>query len=523
MIEQLARVLEEAEAGQLPALIAEWSTADASRRAIAGALRVDLAVLVAHPGLVIPCLARRRERIARAGQRSSRGVLDAWTATWSHGKRWLRSCDLDLPPGIVEEYRTGIRGRLAVADAEGAGVIGVVGEHAAIAWDRGTGRRIDPHALRVSEPRWRPADRDPRREGRAELTDGHRTIKLAIGGDESATGVLPVDDHHALVTTRFFEDDDYTHVAYLVDLATGRSRWRIEDQILACAGRGDALVAIAPEVIALRDLTTGAVRGSWGCTDPGEVEVAPDGAIVTRSGSVIRVWDPVAAIAANEVRARRSESWIDAAFSPDGAYVLAGADLSATRDHAHVDALPLNGPGWLEGGPPRDCQRLANEAVLEITPYGFSAWRTRDGTRIVEDRNRRARYGDVVAFDPIGSLHAVWWRRGRRLAVFEVASGRPVFEVAGLADVERLGFSPDSAVLSWQHGSAISELDLATATVRDVPEARWEPPPREVTVVDGLLVLDGAAIPCDAACVVVASTGRAAVSRHEYYMFEWCV
>jgi len=45
MIEQLARVLEEAEAGQLPALIAEWSTADASRRAIAGALRVDLAVL----------------------------------------------------------------------------------------------------------------------------------------------------------------------------------------------------------------------------------------------------------------------------------------------------------------------------------------------------------------------------------------------------------------------------------------------------------------------------------------------
>ena len=50
----LARVIDEAEAGQLPVLIDDWLMAGDARHWIARALRVDLAVLVDRPELVVP-------------------------------------------------------------------------------------------------------------------------------------------------------------------------------------------------------------------------------------------------------------------------------------------------------------------------------------------------------------------------------------------------------------------------------------------------------------------------------------
>ncbi len=511
MIEELGRVLDEAEAGQLPALIAEWSIADPARRELARLIRIDLALTAVRPELAIPCLVRRR------------APIDAWVAAWAPGKRWLRALGgpWPLPAGIVEEYRTDATGSLAVRDVDGAGVIGIAG---AIAWDRGTGRTIDPRGL-VVEPRspWRLiTERMPARDGRAVLDDGTRRVELETGDGEAATHLVPIGTELAIVITEAFDyGDAYDHASYLIDPARGRVIWRAEGRIGTAGLRDGALVCVESEGLSLRDVETGAVGGSWGCFDPGELAIAPDGAIVTYGGGVIRVWDPDLALAAQVAMPARGRAWRKIAFSPDGAHVFTAPFLARAGDPAVVRVLDVNGPGWLEGGPPRDCQRLGNAAFMEITPFAFRAWRTTDGELAIDDRRRGARHGDLVAFDAAGERHAVWSRGG--LVVHDVASGARLFEAelaAPARESDRLGFSADGTRLFWRHAGTLHELAIAAERVEIVDAVTWELPPEELAIVDGLLAIDDLAIPCDDERAVVSPTGRELASEHERFVIE---
>ena len=134
MLADLERVRDEAEARQLPALIADWTGAPALRGRIARALRIDLALLEARPELALPCAYRRAP------------FQDTQLLT----RPWLRALRRPTDDGTREEYRTGADGPIAFsADAAAIGVVG------AIAWERVTGRAADPRLLVAPRrPRW---------------------------------------------------------------------------------------------------------------------------------------------------------------------------------------------------------------------------------------------------------------------------------------------------------------------------------------------------------------------------------
>jgi hypothetical protein len=122
----LARVLDEAGARQLPALIEDWESADDARSWIARALRIDLALAIEKPEIVMPALHRRCVRFGDDQPWFKRAkhprhaheaavVVEDWIAVWSPGRQWLRSLwppALTLDAGVVDEYRSEVRGQV---------------------------------------------------------------------------------------------------------------------------------------------------------------------------------------------------------------------------------------------------------------------------------------------------------------------------------------------------------------------------------------------------------------------------
>lgn len=105
-----ARVVDEAEAGQLPVLVEELRGTE-----VGAAVRADLALLVARPELAMQCLIRR--------------LGGAWDEP-----HWV-ALTRPVQDGVIEEYRTSARGRLWLTDHH----VGIGDE---IAWHRASGRRV---------------------------------------------------------------------------------------------------------------------------------------------------------------------------------------------------------------------------------------------------------------------------------------------------------------------------------------------------------------------------------------------
>src|SRR6188768_2114633 len=141
------RILDEAHARQLPALIDEWSRATDERRWIARALRIDLALLTERPELVIPCLYRRcaiadedgfyAKRAPAPDLAALRATVRSFTShVTSPWLRALRPPTIPIDGAVIEEYRTSANGELWISDdGEQIGV----GD---VAWERSTGRRV---------------------------------------------------------------------------------------------------------------------------------------------------------------------------------------------------------------------------------------------------------------------------------------------------------------------------------------------------------------------------------------------
>lgn len=512
-----------AEEGSLERLIAGWSARlagatsgdDALRRVILAALRIDLAVIVADPSLLFPCVYNRvywhgsAEAAVFYGAGVDEGApLRAWAERWreSRGRRgaWARSLrppEFPLLAALREEYRAGLQGRERPSFSPDGTVLGFASEPA-LAWERATGRRL---AASEVARRLGPVagaafelDRSQHTWGRARVRDrrsGALVVDVDVDGDSSFGCVEGLPDGTGVLVAGWC--DDYDGVIARIDLPKGKVRWRVriggQTKALVCDPTGARVLAVDGTQVHLLDGTSGAALASLPLAAQ-SVALSPDGAtLATLLGDVVRVWD-VAALRAGEPRRLRGadEGWVGAEFSPDGRTLLTGKLLCDARDGRLIARLDLDGPGYLEGGPPRHGRRLADDRFVEMSPMrGVVAFSTRDGARVLADRSRRYGLSHRIALAP----DARWYVRGRDrwqepVALCRIDDGAVVAEL-GVADSEPLAFSPDSARLFVATPAGVVRWHVAAGT----REGIW-PHPAEVT---------GLAVSIDGTCVVTGA------------------
>jgi hypothetical protein len=337
------RLVEEADAHQLPALIDEWRDTPLAR-----ALAIDLALLEARPELVLPCVYRRC------------GLLDPLDIP----RPWLRSLRSVADAGVLEEYRTSARGRLAFS--RDASCIGVDG---AIAWERATGRRVDPRCLVPIGMASSPVPRDW-----ADATHAH---SIAYG----------------LMVAQLYDHNEEPSVA-LLDVIGERIAWQLPGEYRCAARDGDRVIIGGWTTIAKHELATGRrVSLTHGRAD--EIVLGSDRSVAVRAGPVIRLYD----LDAPSQPPLPTAGPVAAMFSPDGRRLLTGCALCDGRTGALIAELPLDHPSPLEGGPARDNVHVADDLVLEIMPDGLRAWHVEDGRFAFHDPEQRARHVHHVRFD----------------------------------------------------------------------------------------------------------------------------
>ena len=517
-------MLDEAEARQLPALIAEWSERSDALSWIARALQLDLPLLIERPELVLTCLYRRchwlgdREMFyPKRGEapREAKGaaaLVDEWVA--ARPGRWLRALRpprFPLEAAIVEEYRTSIEGD-AWFSADSS-VIGVAGKDGSrVAWERVTGRRIDRFPESPT-PRWR----HEYAVGRISLVASDRRLDLSIPDAETASTAFDLGDELFLVETWWEEDpyDYYNHayVLYLVDCSTGRIQWRTEGRARAAIRIGDTLVTQA-EAITTRSLATGATLSSRGFGHSYSGTFSPDGRVIaSRDRSVIRIWDLAALAKVEPSRVVGGE------LSPDGTRLLAGAMLCDAQTGAVIAEIPFNGRGeWLEGGPPSNAWELVDNVIVEVMPWRVTIWSSATGEALA-DYQCSAGVRDSVRNDPRGRYLALF-RHPDRLRVLDTLSGASLFQATVNVVEPRFrdrsfGFSESGDELWWETEQGSFAVPTgAWQPIREapIPEQRA----RSIEVTDGLLVVGELAAPMDSAQAESTRDGSIFVGADHY-------
>ncbi|HEU0029529.1 MAG TPA: hypothetical protein VFQ53_02765 [Kofleriaceae bacterium] len=539
MIADLSRVLDEADARQLPALIEDWLARDDAFRWIARALRLDLPVLVERPELVAPCLHRRIawldaydadaffvERAPLPRELSSlHRLTHAWFAEVLASQRWLRSLrpqPLPLDAAVVEEYRTSADGELRLSN-DGA-LIGVVGEHATVAWERATGRRVEAAALPAA-PDGRGWTLGDAGAGTIVLVlDARDRIELGIEHRDEPRDVRELSDELVLVEAR---DDEYDPRYYVVDVVARRivALDHAEARCAACSPDGARVYVGHRSGVTVHWIRERRIE-TWSGVDVEALAVAGDDTVATRSGAVIRIWDRERA-AGRGFRFRVRDAGPAGMWSPDGQRLVTGTLLCDAASGRVIADLPLTIGGWLEGGPPRDCRALCNGVFAEVMPMGLRAWDARDGKLVVDDRRRAANPRDTVAFDPQGRYYAHCDSHGD-LTVSELRSGRVVLAVTtqrrpGWDHV--LQFSADGAQLWWTTASggrslvALAEPAIVhrLSELAPVPATFASPP---ATVRDGMLVAGDVALPFDEPAATVSPDGRGFACRRSHVVLR---
>lgn len=559
----LARVLDEAEARQLPVLIDEWWDAPDVRRWLARALRIDLALLTERPELAGPCLYRRcawlggPEEADFYGERPEvprdAAALRELLAGFDPGRPWLRALrppQVPLDGGVIEEYRTSLPGDVRFSDD--AQTVAVVGDAGTLAWDRLTGRRVTgaradrfmASTAPASVPqRWRLGEGGDLDSLLLE-SDARRLELPCELGDDVWKSVRQLTD--ALVLASSYE----VHV--LVDVLRARIVWRAAGSLegVVLSPDGERLFLTCTDAVELAALATGQVLARWPVPGVSALALAPDGTLATRSPGVIRLWDPGAAPRAG-ARLVATDGWTAATFSPDGTRLLTGGLLCDGRTGAVIEALDLNDPrGYLVGGPPIGCQRLVDGRLVDLSS-GLQIWDSRDGSLLARHDQPWSHLVEAAAFDPRGARFAICntdpgYGTEGHLRVHELPSGALVFERHGVHLARRdrlhpahhvpgfmlddfpgfaLGFSPDGTHLWWETPDGERWLLPLAAPARARRLAPHEPTPREpppaaFTVTDGLLDVGPAAIPSDDEHAVASPDGRAFAYRTSHYALE---
>ena len=505
----LARVIDEADAGQLPVLIDDWLTAGDARHWIARALRIDLALLVERPELAVPCLLRRCSwmgseypHIARRGEPpveavAVRGLARSWEATWR--RPYLKSMHTPLIPldgGVVEEYRSGAPGPLWLTPSH-------VGLGDDVAWDRASGHRVKMAMPVPREPTWRLEQRD--------LLSDAQVWPLPIDAAHQPLHLFELDDL-AIVTASYDEGygEDYEYFTYVIDLRRGQQRAMFEGSCDAAARHGDRVY-----------MTDRDMLYAWAMEGPRErlgdiagagLVMAADGMFATRTSQVVRVFDPH-----RVVRAHYDPNYTLGltAISPDSTHAITGRVVFDAHTGEQLAAISFAGIGsWLEGGPARNCRALCDDVVVEILPFGYHLWDSTTGEALVDDRNHRADHRDAVAFAPNGRTHAIL-KRGGALTVYDNHSLRVLHEA--VLPIENtwgleLRLSHDGSAVWWADGDA----PLQTLQLR--PGRAALPVSRDADIVDGMVALGDLALPIDDADAEVSPDGTLIIGAVSHYV-----
>ena len=503
----IERIVDEANAGQLPVLIEEWAEETDERRWLARALRIDLALLVARPELTVPCLLRRCtwfgdeypafiSRVAPRGAEAVRALVRSWR--WHPHLRSLRSPTVPLDAGMIEEYRSDATGDVwLTADHIGAGDV---------AWERASGRRATVAAPEATPPKRWNVDRNL-----FQLVSPDRAWPLPFRPDDSVYLVAVLEHDLAILTTSFWDDgDERVSETHVFDLRSGKVLFERPHDTTVATRFGDRLylehhgelrvVTLDGDQVARhRIVGVGPVFG-------------PDGTFATRAGSVIRIWDP-ARLALGRVPDVYERGLV--AISPDSARAIIGQAVVDARTGEERFQVNFHGLGnWLEGGPPANCRALCDDVIVEIQPFGYRLFDSTTGEVIVDDRNHRGLIRDAVAFAPDGRRHAIL--RESTVRVFDNHTLALVHETrTGLANTwgATLVFSQDGSTLWWgEEGGPVTPIQLS-GTGRPEPAVT-----RSGQISDGVVTLDGLALPIDDAEAVVSADGKVVLGWGTHYV-----
>ena len=508
----LSRVIDEADAGQLPVLIDEWKDAGDARHWIARALRIDLAVLVERPELVVPCLLRRctwlgaefppfAQRSAPAPDAAAvRGLARSWEASWSRPfLRALRTPQVPLDGGVIEEYRSGAAGALWLTASH-------VGLGDDVAWDRASGRRAVMAMPAARAPIWK-LDRKGRR-----IESEERTWPLPIEPLHEPSQLFELDDELALVTASFDEGygESYEYFTYLIDLGRGVCLTSFPVDCSAAARDGDMVYVLSGGRFYAWSLI-GAEPRHGDVAGEGLV-MGSDGTFATRSAHVLRVYDP-ARVGLASFADIHTRGLVE--LSPDSTRALIGQVVCDAHSGEQLAEIRFQGLGnWLEGGPPRGAYALCDDVIGQILPFGYHLWDSTTGDTLVDDRNHGASARDAVAFAPNGRTHAIL-KRGT-VRVYDNHSLQVLHEIALAVTDDPWGttikLSYDGSTLWWGG----REGPLQPLVLRPGRAALLAP--RAAQITDGLVTLDGLSLPIDDARAEVSADGLVILGGSAHYV-----
>ncbi|MFN0245924.1 MAG: WD40 repeat domain-containing serine/threonine protein kinase [Kofleriaceae bacterium] len=236
----------------------------------------------------------------------------------------------------------------------------------------------------------------------------------------------------------------------------GRAEFSPDGRVLAVTG--DALTIWSAET--LKQVATGPALADdlmtvlrWTADGERVVLASASGAIQIVDGDT---WKPIVTVMGNGKEVR------DCAISPDGtrlAYVLPdGGSIIDARTGKHL--VELDGPDEQRSNQYRGVEWSTDGSLLAITTVGENARLVEAGT----GRTRRT-FGDaaVVTFSPSSSMLLSYGQAPGRVALWDVASGRLVNELAGHADaIGAAMFSPDgTSVLTSSDDGTIALWTVA--------------------------------------------------------------
>ena len=405
----------------LDATAARLSPRDALEQALVRALRLDLALVVKHPEMVLASLYNRTRWLELAPTSGLAEVLDERMAR--HGRGVARS--LRPPPfawdgPLREEYREELPGGVPTfADDDSAVAVRRQGEPT-VGWDRRSGMRLSGaevarrFAAREA-PSWTIDQVD---WGKGRLTRGSTSVAFEVVGDADVEPrmdlLAELPDGDVIVAGW---QGDYDGLIARLAMPDAKVRWQSEIggwlRSIAVSGSGLRVAASDGQSVWLVDATTGALVSRL-ASQSHALALNHDGTLLaTLERDRVQVWDVTRlGIATPPWVARTRSGWVDAAWAPDGTRLLTGEVLCDARSGAVITRLDLDGPGYLEGGPPEHGRRLADGRFVEMAPMrGVRVWDTSDGRLILDDSSRRLGNLDEVTISPDGQTYCHWRTR----------------------------------------------------------------------------------------------------------------
>lgn len=392
--------------GHLPALLRDLADGSASEQRLARVLRRDLPLLALHAELLFPCVYRLTY---------TDNSLISTLADWERGfeRPWLRTLRapaFPLDSGLVETYC----GSGAPSFSLDGTSVGFLDERA---WDRTSGASADPSVLA------RPVPIELHRRdvpwGSVRFTRRGQIHEIAVDSD-TLFGCVAEGPDGSVITGGWF--GDYEGRVARVDPDTGDVLWRSDlGADIGSVAVGGKLVSVSTSE---QTMLLGLADGKpvpFGFLPSGRAAWSADCTLLAIAApGELQIWD-LAQAARSPLPSRRSHGFIHAEFSSDGKRLLTGNMLCDAVTGRILAELPVDGPGYLEGGPPRNGRRVLPDGFIEVSPFAIQRWND-TGKRVLHDRARGLNHRHQVRFSDNGEYIGVA-TEGTEISVLRTRDG----------------------------------------------------------------------------------------------------